>query len=364
MNTLSVNVTSSDPKSGNTLSDNLANLRSKLKDFIVLDMQGQRIGEIRDLALDVRQRLNLVVAYLDAHQRERRVLLATKLIRKVGSAIRTVFVDITQADVSYLPEYKPQDYANVEANVPPAPLAMAIQPLVNQLPATRHEIPETADIAVHGAILDPDQSHQYLWGYPSMQEMVPVEKGNGSTETPAIATSAAETHQTSDQPTVAVAASTSVVSSSSDNAPALVAADHVDRTTDDTAMTVPLLEERVLVNYTRQKAGEVIVRKQIETRMVQVPVRYEKLIIEQISPERKQLAEVDLSQGESPNLEGVTDRPIVYGEFRSPRVASQILDAIAKTLHHHCKTIRIEIELDDDTLQETYQTWLNRYSRY
>jgi len=37
-----------------------------------------------------------------------------------------------------------------------------------------------------------------------------------------------------------------------------------------------------------------------ETRMVQVqvPVRHEKLIVEQVSPERKQLAEIDLGQEE------------------------------------------------------------------
>ena len=48
----------------------------------------------------------------------------------------------------------------------------------------------------------------------------------------------------------------------------------------------------------QRKVGEVIVRKEIETRMVQieVPVRYEKLIVEQVSPEHKQLAEIDLGQ--------------------------------------------------------------------
>jgi len=49
-------------------------------------------------------------------------------------------------------------------------------------------------------------------------------------------------------------------------------------------------------SLTAASVGEVIVRKVIETRMVevQVPVRHEKLIVEQVSPERKQLAEIDL----------------------------------------------------------------------
>jgi len=43
----------------------------------------------------------------------------------------------------------------------------------------------------------------------------------------------------------------------------------------------------------------------IETRMVQVqvPVRHEKLIVEQVSPERKQLAEIDLGQEEFSGVE-------------------------------------------------------------
>jgi len=43
----------------------------------------------------------------------------------------------------------------------------------------------------------------------------------------------------------------------------------------------------------------------IETRMVQVqvPVRHEKLIVEQVSPERKQLAEIDLGQEEFSGIE-------------------------------------------------------------
>jgi len=61
---------------------------------------------------------------------------------------------------------------------------------------------------------------------------------------------------------------------------------------------IRLLGERVVVDRNKRKVGEVIVRKVIETRMVQVqvPVRHEKLIVEQVSPERKQLAEIDLGQ--------------------------------------------------------------------
>jgi stress response protein YsnF len=52
---------------------------------------------------------------------------------------------------------------------------------------------------------------------------------------------------------------------------------------------IPLLEERLMVNLTRRKTGEVVVRKEIETHILQmqVPIRREKLIVEQVSPEYK-----------------------------------------------------------------------------
>jgi len=128
---------------------------------------------------------------------------------------------------------------------------------------------------------------------------------------------------------------------------------------------VPLLEERLKVEYERRKVGEVVVRKRIETRMVQVPVRYEKLVIEQLGEESKTLAEVDLSQGILDNIEvpGVNGKSVVSGEFKSPKTASYVLDAIAKTLRDRCKSIRIEVELDDPKLQKAYQDWLNQCSK-
>lgn len=127
---------------------------------------------------------------------------------------------------------------------------------------------------------------------------------------------------------------------------------------------VPLLEERLQVEYDRRKVGEVIIRKRIETRMVQVPVRYETLVIEQVGGE-KPLAEVDLSQGSLDELEipEVAGRPLVSSEFKSAKTASYVLDAIAKTLRHRCKNVRIEIELDDPKLQQAYQDWLNQCSQ-
>jgi hypothetical protein len=58
---------------------------------------------------------------------------------------------------------------------------------------------------------------------------------------------------------------------------------------------IQLREERLVVDRAKQKVGEVIVRKEIETEYIQVPVQREKLIVEQVGAEPKQLAEIDLT---------------------------------------------------------------------
>lgn len=59
--------------------------------------------------------------------------------------------------------------------------------------------------------------------------------------------------------------------------------------------TIPLREERLIVEPHKRKAAEVIVRKEIETEIVEVPIQREKLIVEQVGPDPKQLAEIDLN---------------------------------------------------------------------
>ncbi len=140
---------------------------------------------------------------------------------------------------------------------------------------------------------------------------------------------------------------------------------------------IRLLEERLVVNRSKWKVGEVVVRKEIENQIVQVPIRREKLIIEQVSPETKQLAEIDLGKGEVTGMELAqtpssdsrdrsvpsADTPyIVNGEFLSPKAASHLLEAIAMQGRHGCKKVRIELVLDDPEVQETYQTMFDRCS--
>ncbi|MEH1939370.1 MAG: DUF2382 domain-containing protein [Nostoc sp.] len=136
---------------------------------------------------------------------------------------------------------------------------------------------------------------------------------------------------------------------------------------------IRLLEERLVVESRKRKIGEVIVRKEIETRMIQVPVRREKLIVEQISPEHKQLAEIDLGQEEISGVDWTQVEGLevtnfgsgltVSGEFSSPKTASLLLNAIALEQNHGCKQVRVTIAVEDESQQKKYQEWFDRCSQ-
>ncbi|WP_375501295.1 YsnF/AvaK domain-containing protein [uncultured Nostoc sp.] len=136
---------------------------------------------------------------------------------------------------------------------------------------------------------------------------------------------------------------------------------------------ISLLEERLVVESSKRKVGEVIVRKEIETRMIQVPVRREKLIVEQISPEYKQLAEIHLGEDEISGIDLTEVERLevphfgtglmVSGEFSSPKTASLLLNAIALEQNHGCNQVRVTIAVEDESHQKKYQEWFDRCSK-
>jgi stress response protein YsnF len=135
---------------------------------------------------------------------------------------------------------------------------------------------------------------------------------------------------------------------------------------------IRLLSERLVVNRNKRKVGDVVVRKEIETRMVQVPVRYEKLIVEQASPENKLLAEIDLNQGdisgielnqvEKHDIDRYDSNLTVSGDFNSPKIASLLLNAIALERNHGCQRVRVTIMVENEEYQQKYQEWFERTS--
>ena len=142
---------------------------------------------------------------------------------------------------------------------------------------------------------------------------------------------------------------------------------------------VRLLEERLIVNRSKRKVGDVVVRKEIETRMVEVPVQREILIVEQVGSENKVLAEIDLGQGQVTGVELTkpanteakhreiltSDHPYtVSGEFISPKAASNLLEAIALRGKHGCQKVRVELIVDNAEVQEAYQKMFDRCSTH
>lgn len=153
---------------------------------------------------------------------------------------------------------------------------------------------------------------------------------------------------------------------------------------------IQLLEERLVVNRKRNKVGEISVRKVIETEMVQVPVRREKLVIEKIG-ESEPLVEVGLGEtritgngivegyfNEADNgAAGVTNGvslgspaaaqmatqplsqvqpqagPTASGEFSTLREALTFLDAIARLPEHRCRQIQVTLFLRQISRMET-----------
>jgi hypothetical protein len=126
--------------------------------------------------------------------------------------------------------------------------------------------------------------------------------------------------------------------------------------------TVPLLEERLVVKHQRRKVGEVIVRKEIEVQIIQVPVRREKLIVEQITPDRQQLASIVLLEENYTDSTSVAPQPTIRGEFPSAQEASQFLQAIANQPHLNSQKVQLSLVLADPNLLEVYQQWLQNYA--
>lgn len=131
--------------------------------------------------------------------------------------------------------------------------------------------------------------------------------------------------------------------------------------------TIRLLEERLSVTSRRRKVGEVIVRKEIETRLVQVPVRREKLIIEQVSPDARTLAVVDMAEGDNDSIEvaeianSQLSQPSVAGKFNTAAAASQFLAAIARHPQATYQNIEIKIVMDNPQLQSIYENWMQNF---
>lgn len=122
---------------------------------------------------------------------------------------------------------------------------------------------------------------------------------------------------------------------------------------------ISLLEERLIIDRFKNKVGEVIIRKEVETQIIEVPIRREKLVVEQITPEHKQIAVIDLGS-HHPSFIDLAEYS-VKAKFDSVEIASQFLEAIAHLSTTECKSVEISIEVENALTQQAYQRSLQNF---
>lgn len=130
---------------------------------------------------------------------------------------------------------------------------------------------------------------------------------------------------------------------------------------------ISLWSEKLIVNRRQKKVGEVVVRKQVETRMIQVPVREEKLIIERIGEHPEQLAEVVIGTSKINGIEldkfaQTNTLHITKSCYLSLETAQQLLNAIANLSSATNAKIRLEIVSNSSEEQIEQQNVCDRFS--
>ncbi|MFM2315574.1 MAG: hypothetical protein RLZZ04_4852 [Cyanobacteriota bacterium] len=131
---------------------------------------------------------------------------------------------------------------------------------------------------------------------------------------------------------------------------------------------ISLLEEKLQIARRQQKIGEVVIRKQVETRMVNIPLRREKLIVERIGKNPEQLTEVIVAE-ETVNgfkyneLNNNNSFSFNQTHFISLSTAQDLLTAISHLSCAPNSRIRLEIVTncsENETLSELKRLFVKR----
>ena len=129
-------------------------------------------------------------------------------------------------------------------------------------------------------------------------------------------------------------------------------------------LKISLLEEKLQVARQRKKIGEVVIRKKVETRMVQVPIRREKLIVERIGENPELLTEVIIGESKLSDY-GESDESNInlsHSNFLTVSTAQELLEAIGHLSTATNARVRLEIITDDSTDRDELQNICDRYS--
>ena len=119
---------------------------------------------------------------------------------------------------------------------------------------------------------------------------------------------------------------------------------------------IALWEEKLKIARHKQKVGEVIVRKHIEQKVVTIPIRREKLIVERVGKHPEQLTEVVLSE-ERVNGFGYSEvdsnSPLESNKsnFVSLKNAQQLLAAVEEL--DLTGNIKVRLEIASNNLEDS-----------
>ncbi len=127
-------------------------------------------------------------------------------------------------------------------------------------------------------------------------------------------------------------------------------------------MVFQLLAERLVVDREKRQIGEIVIRKVIETEIVEVPLNREKLVIERVDTSIENIAEVELSREK---INGI--RPTgINAEFPSLQIAIEALKILYLQHPEESNKVRLEIFVEDGETKASYRTlldnWSNKYS--
>jgi len=409
------------------IEDLFEKLRKKLNSFEVINLSGQTIGRIKDFTLDKNRRLYMVIPQASNQSDSAVILLSSKYIQNVDPSNRAVFVKISQAELNNLPLYQHSNNTEFSRQSSTSPQQenttnfgaranLDESPIIKEQSLAAQNFQETNNAPVGksgdfseagegemirlleervivnrskhkiGEVVVRKQIETRFVEVPVKREKLIVEKIDSETQQP-VEVEQLPSEYFSREGEVAQSGDSVIPRHAHSNPKQSYTTekyqdvDNESFTDEDSSQLVEeelvrLLEERLVISRQKWKVGEVIVRKEIETETVQVPIRREKLIVEQVGLETKILAEIDLAKGEVTSVE-LTDvsrsstpqsganyhNPnTVVGEFISPKAASNLLDAIALQKHHGCTKVRIELVVESPELQETYQKMFDRCS--
>ena len=129
---------------------------------------------------------------------------------------------------------------------------------------------------------------------------------------------------------------------------------------------IPLLEEKLLITRRRQKVGEVIVRKRVETRIAKVPIKREVLVVERIGKNPEQLTEVVISENQLNGFkyEELNNNECLYitqSNYLNLQTVRQLLEALANLSSAANAKIRLEIVTNSCEHQTEHQNVCDRY---